>query len=269
MQKWISRIKKRRWLIAILFIIGVVFLFSSNKIQIEHIEVYFKDLPKELDGFKIVHLSDLHFPKNVSSIENILQLVSAQKPDMIVMTGDMIDYATDVSPTELQEFCEGLVQIADVYAVSGNHERWRSWNGEDWHIVFTDSGVHLIDRSSVVIGDFTLVGLGDGQRLNKVPHGFTVILSHRPTAVRSRRPIDAKDSLIFSGHAHGGLFRVPFIGGGIAAPDQRFFPKYTSGLYELPSGSKLVVSRGLGDSLIPFRINNRPHIPVVTLRVQK
>jgi len=77
--------------------------------------------------------------------------------------------------------------------------------------------------------------------------------------------MDAGADVIFSGHAHGGQFRIPFIGG-VVAPDQGLFPKYTSGVYDLKNGSKLVMSRGLGNSFIPLRLNNRFHIPVVTLK---
>jgi len=248
-------VKKKRILIAILCLAVVCFLFTNNRQpQIELIEIHLQEIPASLDGFKIVHLSDLHLPKNITHAETILQLVSEQMPDLIVMTGDMIDVTADIPQTGLQQFCERLVQIADVYAVSGNHEHW---NGGGWQRVLKDSGVYVIDNSSVTVNGLTLVGIEDGGRLQKALLGFAVLLSHRP--------MKANANLILSGHAHGGYFKIP-LAGGIIAPDQGLFPKYTSGLYDLSANSKLVVSRGLGNSVIPFRINNRPHIPVVILR---
>ena len=253
--------KKKRWRILGVLIVAIavfcLFLFSSNKIDVEHIDIYAQNLPVEMDGFRIVHLSDLHLPSNNSRVETVLQLVAEQSPDMIVMTGDMINSTADISKTRLQEFCEGLVQIADVVAVSGNHELW---NEGEWKRVMKDSGVQFIDGMYVVRDGITFIGVGYGRRLKRTPPDFTILLSHNP--------IDADADVIFSGHAHGGLWRIPFIGG-VIAPDQGFFPRYTSGLYEFPNGSRLVMSRGLGDRLISLRLNNRPHLPVVTLRINK
>jgi predicted MPP superfamily phosphohydrolase len=72
--------------------------------------------------------------------------------------------------------------------------------------------------------------------------------------------------LVFSGHAHGGQFRIPFLKKGIIAPNQGLFPKYTSGLYSSNNGIQVMVSRGLGNSIIPIRINNRPHLPIIRLK---
>ena len=91
---------------------------------------------------------------------------------------------------------------------------------------------------------------------------FQILLSHRPELfdLYAKENID----LIFSGHAHGGQFRIPFIGG-LVAPDQGLFPKYTSGVYT-QNQSTMIVSRGLGNSIIPIRIFNRPEIAAVTLQ---
>jgi predicted MPP superfamily phosphohydrolase len=90
---------------------------------------------------------------------------------------------------------------------------------------------------------------------------YTVLLSHRPELFDSYVEVGA--DLVFSGHAHGGQFRIPFLGG-LFAPDQGFLPKYDAGLYQ-QSRTSMFVSRGIGNSLFPFRVNNRPEIIVVTL----
>ena len=94
--------------------------------------------------------------------------------------------------------------------------------------------------------------------------GYTILLSHRPELfeVYAENNID----LIFSGHAHGGQFRIPFVGG-LIAPNQGLFPKYDAGIYE-EGNTTMVVSRGIGNSIVPFRINNRPEIVLVELASQ-
>ena len=91
---------------------------------------------------------------------------------------------------------------------------------------------------------------------------YTILLSHRPELFDTY--VSENINLIFSGHAHGGQIRIPFVGG-IVAPNQGLFPKYTSGKYE-EKNTTMIVSRGIGNSIIPFRINNRPELIVVELR---
>ena len=131
---------------------------------------------------------------------------------------------------------------------------------------------------SIMVGGKQLIGLDDPdftdgssydpERLfeNKLQNmdlepGFTILLSHRPELfpAYSASGID----LILSGHAHGGQFRIPFIGG-VAAPNQGFFPKYDAGEYH-ESGTTMIVSRGIGNSVIPVRINNRPEVVMIEL----
>ena len=90
---------------------------------------------------------------------------------------------------------------------------------------------------------------------------FQILLSHRPELFQEY--VDAEVDLVFSGHAHGGQFQLPFIGG-VVTPNQGFFPEYDSGLYTSGSVS-MVVSRGVGNSIIPLRINNRPEVVLIEL----
>lgn len=95
-----------------------------------------------------------------------------------------------------------------------------------------------------------------------------ILLAHRPEgfSTYSSDSFSIKPDLVFSGHAHGGQFRIPISNKGIVAPNQGFFPKYTSGLYASNNGVQMIVSRGLGNSIIPIRINNRPHLPIIELK---
>ncbi|MGB4138298.1 MAG: metallophosphoesterase, partial [Saccharofermentanales bacterium] len=97
--------------------------------------------------------------------------------------------------------------------------------------------------------------------LMKENDGFTVLLSHRPELFDVY--VDCGVDLVLSGHAHGGQFRLPFVGG-IVAPDQGLFPKYDAGLYAAES-TNMIVSRGIGNSIIPFRFNNRPEVVLIVL----
>jgi predicted MPP superfamily phosphohydrolase len=235
--------KIRIGFILIVVVAIIIYLFVQNTyIQVESIEIFGENLPSELDGFKIVQLSDLHLPQRDGFIQNIVALTAEQNPNVIVLTGDLVDSKADVPESGLKEFAELLTPIADVYAIYGNHEEWGG-QLEEWETSLVSAGVHVLGREGML-----------------PLHGYDIWLDHYPGEWN-----DGKVDLVFSGHAHGGQFRIPFVGG-VVAPDQGFFPKFTSGVYPLSQGTDLVVSRGLGNSLIPIRINNRPHIPVVTLR---
>ena len=210
-------------------------------------------------------------------------MLAGCEPDIIVMTGDLIDAnRTDIDLT--LRFAEGAVGIAPVYYVTGNHEGavmeyWILREG------MAASGVNILsDRVCRLTrgGDMLLLaGLDDPNfatreeisegfpamiqnklaRLTGGSDEYTVLLAHRPEYIDSYAAGGA--DLVLSGHAHGGQIRLPFIGG-LAAPGQGLFPKYDAGLYTV-GGSDMIVSRGLGNSLFPLRVNNRPEIVMITL----
>lgn len=232
-----------------------------------------------------MQISDLHnkeFRKNQSSL---LSKIEKAEPDIIVVTGDLID-SRRTNMNIAMDFINGAVNIAPVYFVSGNHEA-RIAMYSDLILRLTDAGVILMDDTATQIDKnnsfIELVGLSDPafipsnyMELNPTnvlreilkeitksnPDNFTVLLSHRPELMDLY--VENKIDLVFSGHAHGGQFRLPFIGG-LLAPDQGFFPKYTSGAY-IEESTTMIVSRGLGNSIFPVRIFNRPEIIVVTLQ---
>lgn len=275
----------RRGLLALtLLIIAIVcFCFWQNNCIVttrsDHIS---PKVPEAFDGFKIVHISDLHNKKFGEGQAYLLSRIDREAPDIIVVTGDLIDrrrYDLDVAMT----FIEGAMDIAPVYYVSGNHE---AWSGK-YHLVkegLLGAGVIVLDDSGCEIAragsSIKLFGMSDPAFLTRgymdglptsivenldmwsTDEGFKILLSHRPELFNlyCKNGMD----LIFAGHAHGGQFRLPLVGG-LFAPDQGFFPQYTSGSYS-KDGSVMFVSRGLGNSIIPIRIFNRPEIVVVTLK---
>ncbi len=261
-------------------------VWQNNSITISKSDYINSKIPRGFNDFIIAHISDLHNKQFGENQKDILAKLESVTPNAIVITGDLVDrrrYDLDTAMT----FVEGAVDIAPVFYVSGNHE---AWSGKYFTIEkrLKDAGVHVLDNSVVKlsIGDSSILMFGikdpdfltssymDGtditamtQQFDQWSHydGFKILLSHRPELFElyCQNNID----LIFTGHAHGGQFRIPNIGG-LVAPEQGLFPKYTSGSYSKDL-STMFVSRGLGNSIIPVRIFNRPEIVVVTLKANK
>lgn len=272
--------------VLLLFII-LFFYFENNIISITNISLSFHRLPGSFDGYRIVHLSDLHNKRFGSNQEHILEEIKKAKPDIIVITGDLVD-SRNYDEEASCELVTGCMDIAQVYYVTGNHE-WRSGKFNSLEKKIKNSGAKILRNNSSEIkqgnDSIHITGIDDpslsmeymtdkeivSAELKKAVNensskpSFTILLSHRPELFSEYKKINF--DLIFSGHAHGGQVRLPFIGG-LAAPDQGLFPKYTDGKY-VEDNSVMVVSRGLGNSIIPQRIFNRPEIVVVTLRSSK
>lgn len=263
----------------------VIYLIVQNKwMQVKHFRIKLPYSGKSLTGKKIVHLSDLHIPRHGVSLARLVKKVAAEKPDLIVLTGDLVDVRYDLPKVELRSLAQSLVAIAPVYAVTGNHD-FGSGRLQEWEDILTSSGVRvLIDEAEWIEFDhdgFVLMGLSEKENFETAPkpilRGVTltegmqmkpkILLAHHPEFFEEYlMDLTRAPDLILSGHAHGGQFRLPFIGG-LFSPGQGKFPVYTDGVYfdpELPS-KRMIVSRGIGNSTFPFRFNNRPEIVVVTL----
>lgn len=242
-----------------------------------------EDLPDVFDGYRIAHVSDLHNTEIGEDNEKLLEMIRTSEPDIIVLTGDIIDSRNTDIEIALR-FAENAVGIAPCYYVAGNHEArisnydvLREGLIELGVVVLEDSGVEIekagekitllgvLDPSfqtDYLFGDDATVMESKLQALTWDKDTYTILLSHRPELfdVYIENGID----LVFSGHAHGGQFRLPFVGG-IVAPNQGLFPEYDSGLYS-EGKTNMLVSRGIGNSILPFRFNNRPEVILVELR---
>lgn len=244
-------------------------LWANVAVEVNEWMVESPELPPAFDGLRIAQVSDLH---NTAHWENAIRALERAKPDIIVLTGDLIDSRnTDVD--RALEFVREAAAIAPCYYVSGNHEsRIRDWPRLRQGLI--DAGVQVLEDEGCTMerdGDsVTLLGLRDpdfggdpARTLEKLTagEGYTILLSHRPELFELyvRSGVD----LAFAGHAHGGQVRIPFVGG-LIAPHQGWFPEYDSGLYE-QGGTAMLVSRGVGNSIIPLRINNRPEIVVAVI----
>ena len=281
--------RKKKWLAGAAALAAAALIFciwQNNDLTVSRSKVICERIPTEFDGFIIAQISDLH-NKNFGKQQGRLmsKLVETQ-PDIIVITGDMIDSRrTDVEPA--LDFARQAVKLAPVYYVSGNHEaRVREY--EDLKMGLAEAGVVILENQNVQITregeSITLMGIddpsfqedylfGDSESvarqaiddLQNESEGYTILLSHRPELFDLY--VDTGMDLVFSGHAHGGQFRLPFIGG-IVAPNQGFFPKFDEGRFT-EENTTMIVSRGVGNSIIPIRFNNRPEIVLVTLRNMK
>ncbi len=231
-----------------------------------------KPLPQ--DGLRIVQLSDLHSKQFGENQEHLLAEIRAQNPDLIVCTGDMAD-ARRADLTPALEVAERLTEIAPTYFVSGNHElRLSNKIRTEFYDGLSAHGVILLlnrtDTLTVRGCTVTLIGLEDRnleddtlpQLTETLPQEpLRILLAHEPQAFS--RYAEYTD-VIFSGHTHGGQLRLPFIGG-LAAPGQGLFPKYDAGEFH-EGASAMFISRGLGNSLFPIRVLNRPEVLTVTLQ---
>lgn len=281
-----KKIKKNVMLYVVAFIlIFCIWLYWGNTfIQTTYVNINSDRIPAEFYGFTIVQVSDLHNSEFGSHQTRLLNAVKAASPDIITVTGDLID-SSHTNIEIAMEFIVGAVKIAPVYFVTGNHEAW-SDQYEDLKQQMIDAGVIILNDESTAIqfngNSIQLLGLNDPdftatddiyesaymidtklKSMLKDTKEYTILLSHRPELfdVYSANNID----LILSGHAHGGQIRLPFIGG-LIAPNQGFFPQYYEGVYK-KEHTNMIVSRGLGNSIIPLRINNPPELVVITLDV--
>ncbi|MEH7239391.1 metallophosphoesterase [Bacillus sp. JJ1562] len=271
---------KKKWLY---FLIGTAlliffFYFQNNSIVTSEYIISSDKLPQKFNEYKIVQLSDLHSKSFGNDQSVLVKKVKKLKPDLIVFTGDLIDSDRyDEKPSLI--LMERLVQIAPVYYVTGNHEWW-SGKFNTLEDKLKSIGVQVIRNTveEITIGTdkIQIAGIDDPANVERAKteenftnaieeiegeDNFQILLSHRPEML-SFYSEDGFD-VVFSGHAHGGQFRIPFVGG-LIAPDQGLFPKYTSGKYK-SGNTTMVVNRGLGNSIIPIRVFNRPEIVVVTL----
>lgn len=270
--------------LAVIFLVLVLWIAWGNKaLELNTYTITSSRLPKSFDGYRIAHVSDLHNAQMGEDNKKLLQMLQEAEPDIIAITGDLIDSRNTKVDIALQ-FVQEALKIAPCYYVTGNHEA-RVNAYDELKNAMASAGVIILEDASreIFISDdsITLLGVNDpsfqtdyllgasesvmnSKLTNLYTNGerFTILLSHRPELFETYRDYDI--DLILSGHAHGGQIRIPFIGG-IVAPNQGWFPEFDAGIYT-EGNTNMVVSRGVGNSLFPFRINNRPEVILVELK---
>ena len=280
--------RTRRLLIGLLLLLALAaagvfwFRWQCWGLQTTHTVAELSGLPEEFDGYQIVHLSDLHGHEYGKDSADLLALVREQRPDLIVITGDLIDQEEQLQM--IPALARGLAAIAPTYYVTGNHE-WALGTAKVKELknLLGQCGVTALSNQYEILerngARIALAGVDDpnGYADQKTPEAlyaqiegaapglFTVLLAHRND--RFGQYAAAGYDFVMSGHAHGGIVRLPFVGG-LMGTDRLLFPEWTSGLYTV-GDSTLFVSRGLGNNTAPFRgfrLFNRPELAGVTLR---
>lgn len=260
--------------------------WGNTAVTVHTITVTDSRLPQAFSGFRVAQISDLHNDEFGKGNETLLRCLGEAKPDIILITGDMIDSRrTDVEAA--LTFAAGASEIAPTYYVTGNHEQRVPRAFARLEEGLEKLGVRVLRGEEEKIwrdgASITLVGVDDtsfyaqdhpgqspeGLLLEDLFHlrgesGYTILLSHRPELAETYAQSGVE--LVFSGHAHGGQVRLPFMGG-LVAPGQGLFPQYDGGLYTV-GDTNLVVSRGLGNSIIPLRVNNPPEIVLAQLQCE-
>ena len=265
---------------ALFSIVAAAYAFwQNNGISVSHYTYTCNKVKSDLDGFKIVHVSDLHGKSFGESNRRLLSYIRREQPDMIVISGDIADergneFVRSEGINTAISFVEKASMVAPVYYAAGNHEYALSL--EEQKRLFTgisDAGGVILDNDTLKFDcgseKLYISGLSDREAsegalrrlLADTSDGLSILISHRPQF--GQNYAEAGADLTFSGHAHGGQIRLPFFGG-LYAPDQGLFPEFTEGIHYFGQ-SATVISRGLGSSRFPVRINNMPELVVVTL----
>lgn len=247
--------------------LAAVTLFCAIHIETEDWIIRSERLPEAFDGLRITLLTDVHGSKRTKPL---VEAVAESEPDLIAVSGDLVDEFSDLSM--LEPLLTGLAEIAPVYYVTGNHE-WARKDTETVLKTIAACGVTVLRNETVLLTrdeqSVMLVGIEDknayadmktpAQVMEQVPQEtFSLVLYHRNDSLDLWAELQA--DAVLAGHGHGGLVRLPFVGG-LLGVDRTLFPDDCEGLYE-KNGTVLAVSRGAGGA----RLWNRPHIPTIVLR---
>ncbi|MBC1459205.1 metallophosphoesterase [Listeria newyorkensis] len=266
--------------------------WSTKQLRTTDYNIVSAKIAPELDGFRILQLSDVHGDTFGRYNHRLIKKIWAIDPDIIVVTGDLLD--GDEGINTAITLMRKLARRYPIYYVTGNHEA-RSANLEDLLPELDKAGITYLKNQHVYIErdgkSFALAGIDDPSMLIQKPHQltfaeeiareeeivateieeattgipdsiFTFLLSHRPEKwpLYQQAPVD----LICCGHAHGGQVRLPFTEG-LYAPHQGLMPKWTAGLKEA-NGKAMIISRGVGNATLVPRVFNEPDLPIIILR---
>ncbi len=281
-------VKKKRIIVlavvtAVLLLLIIWIAWGNTALKLNTYTISRGRLPKAFDGYRVAHISDLHNTEMGKDNEKLLDVMREAKPDIIAITGDLIDSRnTDIEIA--LKFTGAAMEIAPCYYVTGNHEARVSEYDEikeglieQGVVVLDDERIELEQSGEIIallgvndpsfqtdylFGDSETVMESKLQEISDAENEFTILLSHRPELFEVYT--ESKVDVVLSGHAHGGQFRLPFVGG-MVAPNQGLFPKYDAGLYTEES-TDMIVSKGIGNSILPFRFNNQPEVILIELK---
>lgn len=263
-------------LVITLAVIGL-FYDSGHRLVTNQVTLESETLPEAFDGFRVVELTDLHGAEFGIDNARLVERIRSCRPDLIALTGDFVENTKQMQVT--LTLARALVGIAPVYYVSGNHE-WASGIAEELMTALQAEGVHCMRNESEVLerdgAELLLIGVEDPNSYADLetpdrvvedaqaahPGLWTLLLAHRNYWVEEypTLPVD----LILCGHSHGGVVRLPFIGG-LMNEDRSLFPDYDAGIYD-GARFRMFVSTGLGQTRYFPRLLNNPEIACITLK---
>lgn len=277
--------KRKRWLwltlsILLIGLIGWTAWENCSPV-ITHTTIENERLPDAFSGYRIALISDLHNAQYGENNDRLLDMLRKEAPDMIAIVGDFVDSRRTDFEISLN-FAKQALSIAPIYYVVGNHEARLTEEFPQFEQQLIQCGVTVLRNEETLIHrdgqSIRIIGIDDpmtvtnkrGENEAVILHAlsafpsdplqYTILLSHRPELFDAycQNQID----LALTGHNHGGLIRLPWIGGLYAG--EQIFPEYDAGLFE-ENGTTMYLSRGAGNSSYTFRINNRPEIAMITL----
>ncbi|NLZ48584.1 MAG: metallophosphoesterase [Clostridiales bacterium] len=247
-------------------------------------------VPNSFDGFKILQISDLHSKEFGKDNRRLLEVIDKVAPNLIVITGDMIN-SKETDFSVFYKLAVSLVNKYPVYYIVGNHEQNLNEEALEEMLAYIDGlGVQVLDNEKITIEkegkSINFYGLWfhlryyrdlsnentkeyyfGTEQIKKIlgeaeEKDFNILLTHNPVYFDTYSTWGA--DLTLSGHMHGGMVRLPFVGG-LVSPEKELFPKYDGGLYKAGSNS-MIVSRGLGSGKAGFRFFNKPELVIITLK---
>lgn len=266
----------------------MLYLFlQNNSLSKTYYELFIPRMHPKLKGKKLLFFSDTHFrDSNGDTVyDQLITEIENEKPDLILFGGDIIHAsAKSMAVEHIKDFFFQVGKVAPTYVIYGNHDLG-SKRLNDLNSILKMTGVNLLRNEATWISfgqksiGFWLMGLSEHERTLKtrsdslseikLPEGSKnepkILLAHYPQYFNQYLTDDNKrPDLTLSGHAHGGQVILPLIGG-VFAPGQGFNPTYDFGLYtnEKYPSSRLILTRGIGNSTFPYRINNRPELVVI------
>jgi predicted MPP superfamily phosphohydrolase len=261
-------------------VIGLTGLVASYPVFIERYiiltnlyRISVPNLPEAFSGFKIVHLTDLHygFLVPLAVIRHVIHRANRLKRDLIVCTGDFVHEREGT--TQIDAVWPLIAQLnapLGVHSTLGNHDHWADTaKSQQW---LRETGQDLRHKVKAIEKDgqsFRLAGAGDLWEDHKpldgilagIPdHDCRIVLAHNPDTADTE--FTSRVDLMISGHTHGGQVNIPFIGPPILPVRNK---TYSSGLKTSPRGTKVFISKGIGWAIYPVRFNCTPEIAVLEL----
>lgn len=273
-----SKKKKKRVIIAIILIL----LLIACDMRLKTV-VYTVESDKVSRTVTIALITDLHSDKYGKEQKTLLDAVDEQKPDVVLLGGDIFDDKKSYDNAET--VVKYLAEKYPCYYVTGNHEYWSEdidnilevveshgamvLSGDCDTITINGESINICGVDDPAVVKYTKHGQGIERQMKEALKGvdtenYTILLSHRPELVDKYKEYDF--DLVLSGHAHGGQWRIPGLINGIYVPNQGLFAEYAGGRYDYDTGT-MIVSRGLARESTPIpRIFNRPELVIVKIK---